>query len=585
MTPPGAIPKFNPHPPPFYVETDDPAFPKKAAEVLRDLAKNCSGPQCEEIQLSAGGLLLAEGDSKGAQDVFQNMAECASASKDIRHELLARGLIALSEGRILDAQTNLQAIQDHPYAQRLLKILSRYDEQVVALQTLHLLNSLVEEEQRLHPEDEALQPLVPFIQEAIQIVSTHRDFSLRVVLSNLEKMPAKNYAGCLQALQNLAGGIGEELLRTSRLSSNRIRGLNLFSLLENRLMPSHHAGTAYLIAKIYQKDPEFGKLASKYALTLEGFRKDIRWIGTDFLDQGASYFFASWLSLFPARFASRGVWSFFTRGGNSGWKLLLAAGLSWGASTATYFLSEKTLLYASGFDGKIWPASGNELAREFGADMIVMGLSNLLGGAFAWSSHKIFKPLSDSLPWFSRLTRQTLRTPFRMLVWGGSTLAQGSLLYTVHRWEDNHGILDRFRKGKPLNLLSAEWVEIEQRTQGVIDAQKILGKLLASYSSQKQNLKSDEVYHRIHDLKHWIGELFPSANAEQEEQLLGIFWIAHTCGYLNTSAQEYLVKWMKEKRYDKINDFLSEHEIPLQVTPNEPLLIPPRLQNPSLLSK
>lgn len=583
MAPPGS-PQFKFPPSGVQFTQIHPGSGADTAKAIQKIAKDCEGEACLQAQVDAGALLLADGDIGSAIGAFNNMAECASANHNLKYELLAKGLIALSEGRILNAQTDFQAIKDHPYAQRLLEVISHYDDQSVALETLHYLLNLVQEEKKSQPlHILTLTKIEKFIEEAIPIASNSNNVPLREILVNLEQSKPE-YSGMNQEIEKLADGIGKELLRTAQLT-NAERGLALFSLVQGKLIPSHHLGTAYLISKRYQKDSTYASPAKSLLLQYEGLNKDNRTIITDFLDNGATYFAASLLALGAGRLASRGVWALFTRGGAelSRLRWLLAGSSALAASTGTYFLTEKALLSFSGFDGKIWPQSGSELARELGADMIVMGVSNVVGGSLSWSSKRIFKPLSSKLPLVSRIARHTLRTPPRMVIWGASATLHSFLLYSVHRWEDNSGLIDRFRIGKSIALIPPAWVELEQNNLQILQAQKTLGKLLSSTSSQEQNIKSNEVYAQVHKLQRWMSQLAPqlAPDSEEAQRLLGIFWIAKTCGVLNQSAQDYLAKWMKEKRYNKVNDYFSRHQIPLQVAPQELIFMPAALpKNP-----
>lgn len=564
MSPPGEIPKH-----PIVLRPD------ALGQALSEAAKPCQDEACLNEKVEAGVALLGAGNTPGAQDLFRNMEECASANKNIRYELLARGLIALSEGHILAAQENFRSIYDHPYAQRLLQVISRYDDQEVSLQTLHLLSNLVEEEKADHPGQALLKDLQSFTEEALKLFSTEKNLSLKIVFERLEMDPSKNFKGLTEALSQVGNGLGGAILGTAELK-NHARGQALFSLLETRLLPEKRMGTAYLIAKMYQKDPEFGDRARQYILRFEGIVKDPRWVTTDFLDQGASYFAVSLASLALARYASRGVWALLTRNNASlSWgRRLLGVGLSLSASTATYFVAEKALLGLSGFDGKILPESGSELARELGADMIVMGLSNAMGGVFTWSTERIFRPISSRLPRGLRYLGYVARSPLRLAAWGLTAGAHATVLYGTHRFEDNFGMIDRFRKGKPLRWLPQEWVNTEYNGLDVLRAQNLLSQYLSESSRQIEDIKGDEIYHQIHDMKRWIRSLNGKQSPEQEEQLLGIFWIARACGKLNESAQEHLLKWMKEGRYERINQYLTFHQIPLLVAPEAKLFVP-----------
>lgn len=520
----------------------------------------CQDEACFQKQIAEGIHFLENGYGSQAQDLFHNMAECAAANKNIRYELLARGLINLSEGRILAAQSNLEAIYDHPYAHRLLKIISHYDGNEVELQTLHLIHNLAEEESKQQPENNSLLELKNLLEKTLQ---KNPPLSLNSLPGLREKISA------------LPGGLGLRILESASLD-NRARANALFALIQEELIPRKRIGCAYLIAKMFEKDPLHGEQARQYLANFEGIPKDPRWISTDFLDQGASYFFISLLALGAGRWASRGVWHFLTRGVEEiSWlRRISGIGLSLAASTATYFISEKTILAATNFDGKIWPESGSELARELGADMIVMGLSNLMGGVFTWTSDRLFAPISSRFPPALRYLGYTLRSPLRVATWGLTGTLHATVLYGAHRWQDNIGMAERFRKGKALRLLPQEWLEIEYKGFEMNRAQQILHHYRSDSAQQLQNMKGDEVYHQIHAMKRWIRSLNEkNPQATQEEQLLGIFWIARACGKLNESAQDYLLKWMKESRYEKVKDYFGSHEIPLSLSPKGEILI------------
>jgi hypothetical protein len=204
-----------------------------------------------------------------------------------------------------------------------------------------------------------------------------------------------------------------------------------------------------------------------------------------------------------------------------------------------------------------------------------MGISNIMGGSFSWMSNRVFSPISSRVPRAWRFAGYTLRSPFRLATWGLTGTLHASALYGVHRWQDNIGMVERFRKGKSLRLLPSEWVEMESNGLHVIRSQKVLAQYRADSSKQIEDIKGDEIYHQIHEMKRWIRNLNNGRlNPEQEEQLLGIFWIARACGKLNESAQGHLLKWMKEGRYDRVDQYLFFHQIPLFVSPQERILKP-----------
>lgn len=559
MTPPRAV-----SPRPIPIINSEAALPKT----------DCVDEACMDQQINAGVSLLERGQTRAAQDIFQNTADCAESHKNIRYELLAQALIHLSEGRILAAQRNLQAIHDNPYAHRLLQVISQYDHKEVKLQTLHLLYNMTREEQSSRPKNAELKKLQAFLESSIRLYALDNSSSLQNIFHRLEKDPQQNFLGMTQALRALANGLGARILDTTTLT-HPSRNNSLFHLLQSDLLPQKKVGSAYLVAKMFQKDPEHGILARQHIKNFEGITQDPRWISTDFLDQGASYFAVSLLALASGRWASRGVWHFFTRNlENISFRRAIARfSLSLGASAGTYFLSEKALLSLSGFDGKIWPDSGSELARELGADLIVMGLSNIMGGAFTWTSDRVFAPISSRFPRMLRYTAYTLRSPLRLAAWGASGTFHSIVLYGTHRWQDNIGMVERFRPGKPLQLLPNEWLEIEGQGFNVQQAQKILADYRRDSSKQTENIKSDEIYHEIHDLKRWIRSLTHGKQNPDEEKLLGLFWMARVCGKLNDSVQGHFTKWLKENRFDRLNSYLKSHQIPLEVDAQGKLLL------------
>ena len=126
---------------------------RKAAQALDEVSRGCTDSVCIQSQVWAGGIYLAQNDSGKAKKVYRGMADAAGEKNDNRHALLARGLIALQEGRILDAKTLLTPIKDHPYAQELLKLINKNDNWTLSLQTLYLLKALVEDERLKKSED------------------------------------------------------------------------------------------------------------------------------------------------------------------------------------------------------------------------------------------------------------------------------------------------------------------------------------------------------------------------------------------------------------------------------------------------
>ncbi len=561
MTPPGAI------------------SPRRIPMVNSEaalLGNNCKDEACMGQQIQVGVRLLEQGNTHAAQDIFRDTVDCAEESKNIRYELLAKALIHLSEGRILAAQSNLQAIYDNPYAQRLLQVISQYDHKEVKLQTLHLLHQILQEEQSATPEASELKKVGEFLEESMRLYSLENKSSLQNIFYRLENDPSKKFSGMTQAIRQLAEGLGGRILDTSLLT-NRERCKSLFHLLTTELLPQKRIGSAYLVAKMFQKDPDYGAQAHQYIQNFEAITQEAPWISTDFLDQGASYFAVSLLALAAGRWASRGVWHFLTRDIErlSIRRALGSAALSLGVSSATYFLSEKTLLGLTGFDGKIWPASGSELARELGADLIVMGLSNAMGGAFTWASDRAFAPISSRFSRMFRYTAYTLRSPLRLAAWGTTATFHSMVLYGTHRWQDNIGMVERFRPGKALELLPDEWLEIERNGFSVLRAQNILAQYRRESSTQMQNIKSDEIYHEIHELKRWIRSLYKGKQNPDEEKLLGLFWMARSCGKLNDAVQGHFSNWMRDNRFDRLNIYLQSQQIPLEVSDQGELIILP----------
>ncbi len=561
--------------PPRGIPTQNPVTPVAKYPVME-----CKDDACLLQKIDEGVDKLKNGDQKAAKDTFLNVADCAVSNKNVRYEILARALVNLSEGQILAAQSNLEAIREHPYAQQLLETISSYDHQVIQLQTLYLVQNLIQEEKTDHPNDESLSRAQNFVEEALQLFTTRKASSIAEAFNILETNPQKNYQGMSDLIKGVSNGLGGEIIQSAGLA-NRLRAETLFRLIDTKLLTQKRMGTVFLIAKMYQKDPSYGNRANQYLMRSTGLIQDPAWISTDFLDQGTTYFLISLLSLAAARYASRGVWAYLTRNSEAAlpwWKRIAGAGLSLGVSTATYFISEKALMGISGFDGKVWPSSGSELAKELGADMIVMGLSNLMGGVFTWGTNRIFKPISAKIPWPWRIAGYAFRTPFRAGTWLTTSALHGTVLYATHRWEDNHGMIERFRQGKPTNFLPQSWMNTAYNAQDVIRSEKILNQYQGETSKQIQEAKSDEIYHQVHDMKRWINKLMLGTySQDQVDTLLGIFWMAQHCGSLNESAQDNLALWMKEKRYDKVNQYLFYHNIPLQLNNDNGRFILPEL--------
>src|SRR4029434_9611416 len=126
---------------PDYQEHD-----QATAKSLDQLSQGCNDSICRQSKALSGGIYLAQNDPNSAQKVFQGFDKDAGDKKDIRTETLAKALIALSEGRILDAKFILIPVQDHPYAQTLLKLIKAHDEWVSSVETAHILIALCDDE-------------------------------------------------------------------------------------------------------------------------------------------------------------------------------------------------------------------------------------------------------------------------------------------------------------------------------------------------------------------------------------------------------------------------------------------------------
>src|SRR5262249_28375510 len=143
----------------------------------------------------------------------------------------------------------------------------------------------------------------------------------------------------------------------------------------------------------------------------------------EMFDEGLTYFLVSYAALGVGRLAARGTWSYYTSLFGTeiprfSKRWLIGQGITWGVSTGAYWLSDKILLHAIGYDGKIWPHSVGEATRELGADLIVMGLANLLGGGARYLNKKWFPPLPASR-WFFKAGQYAYRTPLKGLFLAG----------------------------------------------------------------------------------------------------------------------------------------------------------------------
>src|SRR5262249_42810936 len=306
---------------------------------------------------------------------------------------LAKGLIALSEGRIRDAKMYLLPIQDHPYAKSLLSLIEENDKWVTSIQTVHILIALCDDELALRREPD---PTILRLKRFLNSVEDHLMKKKGTDLQSLMAVVAQDTADFTempQALEKLGDGAGGEILRSGSLSNEEVRAESLLTLLNDRLIPSHRAGSSYLIARIFEKHPTYGPMAQKRLLELAGIKTNKGQMVLEMFDEGLTYFLVSYAALGIGRLTARGTWSYFSSRTateiprfSRRWFLGQVATL--GASTGAYWLSDKILLHLIGYDGKIWPHSVGETVRELGADLIVMGLANLVGNGAQYLNKK-----------------------------------------------------------------------------------------------------------------------------------------------------------------------------------------------------
>ncbi|MFO1520403.1 MAG: hypothetical protein U1F57_12205 [bacterium] len=580
MTPPGgkatASPLGSGSVFPFPVPLADPTensdfsdHDRTTAQSLSDLSQGCSDSFCKDSKLLAGQIYLAQNDPQNAQKVFTGYGDDVSAKKDPKERLLARGLLLLSDGKILDAKTYLEPIKSDPVAKTLLDLIDQNDQKMVSLQTLYILKALCDDEKSTHKGDPKLEQIQKFLEEAEGLLKGDEGLSLDNAFTRLSADSTKNYSDLIPQVEALGDGIGGDVLKASRFQLDQMRVQAWYGLVEKSLIPNHRMGTAYMISKILEKDRFVGKSATDTILKLQGIKED--WHGAiamEVLDGGGTYFLASLIALAPARFATRGTWALWTRWFGTKmplWKTALGMGVSWLAGTATYYAVEKSTLWAMGYNGA--PTSASDKLREFGCDMIVVGLANVLGIGSQRLYRKFFPvQTTPSELFYKRAGWFALRTTGKSLYWGTYLFSQGALLHFNHRWQDNAGWTQRFRPGYPTHLTPASWdLALLERRQ-IQTAEKTLGQLINHLISIRSVTVTDKLDRRIRDLKKWVGNLNPAADPEQEETLLGVFWVAQERGVFGGGAPDTILKWTREKRFNKVNDYFKKHQIPLQAT-------------------
>jgi hypothetical protein len=453
-------------------------------------------------------------------------------------------------------------------------------------------NALIERLKK--SEDPALPRIKAFLDDAEALLKSGEGPKLEGVFSKLASDPTKNYSDIPHLLETFADGDGRQILQSEGMEEPEQRAQSLFAFVNEELLPKHRSGTAYLIGKFFEKNTETKQTATNLLARLSGFKTKNEGIFNDYifaemLDNGLTSFLASYVALFPGRMASNwvlGRWA-AKYGPEMGWGRRIAGyGLSLTAGTVAYYASEKSLLGIFGFDGQILPKSGGEFFREFGADMIVMGLSNLLGGTTRrLAQDRALTVTSASSRWGRWLYKfkekkdvgegvmqkiYGLRAPYRGLLRTINVIGQPILLHTVQRWEDRSGLMPRFAPGKTTRFLlhmPVSWQNQLLEGYQVQSSEKILGQLLNHQLTVKDRTVTDQLYNRIASLKQWVVKLSPEATPEQEEMLLGVFWVAQEQGVFGGGAPDILLKWNNEKRYEKLNEYFTKKKIPLQVSP------------------
>jgi hypothetical protein len=161
-----------------------------------------------------------------------------------------------------------------------------------------------------------------------------------------------------------------------------------------------------------------------------------------------------------------------------------------------------------------------------------------------------------------------MRSGWRFILQASRPLVYGKILHATQRWEDKSGLMPRFAPGKTTRILRMPTSWKDQLLEGyqVQSAEKILGQLLNHQLTVKDRTVSDQLYNRIASLKEWVAKMSPEATPDQDERLLGVFWVAQDRGVLGGGAPDILLKWNNEKRYEKLNEYFAKKKIPLQVS-------------------
>ncbi|MBL7685620.1 MAG: hypothetical protein JNK65_06270 [Deltaproteobacteria bacterium] len=511
------------------------------------------------------GMLLAQNDPQQAKVLFQGAADAALVKKDYEDHFLAKGLLFLSDGKILDAKRYLEPIRNNPHAAVLLSLIEQNDRWLASLQNLYILKALCEDEKILNKDNPSLEKISQLFSEAEDLLKSPSPPSLTDIFHRLTTDPNKNYGDAMPLIENLGKGSGKKILDIFKISLDRVRAQMLIGLVKDELIPQQQAGTSYLISKIYENHPDFGKQAQDRLSELYGIRHSLYQIPLDVLNNGGNYFLVSGIALLASRYTYRGVYSLWVRQFGSTmapWKKTLGMATSWLASTAAYYKTEHSILSWGGFEQT--PQSGGDRFREFSGDLVITLAAHFLGIRFRGMEEKWFKPLKVSERFFRHLPARIRRGFGKLGFYSAYAGLQLGSSFMIQRFQDQTDFTTRFRAGKLSSFTPQRWDDFYTQGLELKSSEKLLGALLGHLIRVRSATVSDQLEIKIRKLKSWISKFYPSSTAEQEERLLGIFWAAQERKDFAGGAPDILLKWFKEKRFQKINDYFTEHRIALR---------------------
>src|SRR5262245_41680449 len=161
--------------------------------------------------------------------------------------------------------------------------------------------ALCDDELSSRTKDGYVEKARAFLAEVEQRLMNRQGPSLTEVMGAVATDPAFDFSGMPQVVDSLAGGAGAEIVRTADVSEEALRAQTLLTLLDDKLLPKHRAGSSYMIARIFEKHPEYGKTAQRHLLDLAGIKSDPRRVFMEMVDEGLGSFTVSLLALMPAR--------------------------------------------------------------------------------------------------------------------------------------------------------------------------------------------------------------------------------------------------------------------------------------------